>query len=322
VARDQAAAGARGDARAQLIAFGSAIADAEAYRRYAEPGIRRAAEPDSEVLVFAAAGPPGRSANLILEAAARHDDLEALVMVHPNTEIATPRLCGVVRDFLEDASVGAIGATGANGVRGLAWWEGEVVSADVTHRYEEFHGGELPALSWTPHLPPPAEVQTLDGQLLVLSPWVVRNVRFDEELVLGHGFDVDFCASVRAAGRRLIVADLPAVHHRSLELVDNLEIWIEAHIAIAEKLDSALAGSPNGSTPEAVAHDPWRRRARVAEARREAARAIAFSKILALDAQVAELERELKAITDSPSWRLTAPLRTLNAARRRRLSAR
>jgi hypothetical protein len=301
-----------------LIAFGSAIADGEAYRRYAEPGIRRAAEADSEVLTFAAVGPPGRSANLILDAAARYDDLEALVLVHPNTEIVTPELCGVVRGVLADPAIGAIGATGANGVRGLAWWEGEVFSAPVTHRYEEHHGGELPALSWTRRLPPPAEVQTLDGQLLVLSPWVVRNVRFDEKLVLGHGYDIDFCASVRAAGRKLLVADLPVVHHRSLELVDNLEIWVEAHIAVAQKLGASLTAGQNGAADE----DDWRRRARQAEARREAARSIAFSKMLVLDAQVAELERELKAITDSPSWRWTAPLRTLNAARRRRLTAR
>jgi len=32
-----------------VIAFGASISGAEAYARYAEPGIRRAAEPDSEV---------------------------------------------------------------------------------------------------------------------------------------------------------------------------------------------------------------------------------------------------------------------------------
>ena len=304
-----------------MIAFGSAIADGEAYRRYAEPGIRLAAEPDSEVLAFAAAGPPARSANLILDAAARFDDLEALVLVHPNTEIVTPRLCSAVREILAGETVGAIGATGANGVPGLAWWEGEVVSAAVIHRYEEHHGGELPALSWTAHLPPPAEVQTLDGQLLVLSPWVVRNLRFDEELVLGYGFDVDFCMSVRAAGRKLIVADLPVVHHRSIELVDNLEIWVEAHIALAQKLAGSPSVAHNGSKAPPVPEGGWKRRAREAEARREAARSIAFSKMLMLDAQVAELERELKAITDSRAWRLTAPLRSLNAARRRRREA-
>ena len=35
-----------------MIAFGCSITDARAYERHAEPGIRLAAEQDSEVLVF------------------------------------------------------------------------------------------------------------------------------------------------------------------------------------------------------------------------------------------------------------------------------
>lgn len=313
-----------------MIAFGSAIVDGEAYRRYAEPGIGRAAERDSAVLTFAAAGPPGRSYNLILDAASQRADLEALVLVHENTEIAQPRLCEIVRDTFRDPAVGAIGCAGATGVRSIAWWEGDVVSAPVIHRYEEHHGGELPALSWTHRAPAPAEVDTLDGQLLVLSPWVVRNVRFDERLVLGHGFDLDFCLSVRAAQRTLVVADLAVIQHSSLELVSNFDIWVEAHIAIAEKwagvLDAMLPRPDNGDggAKNQVEVDPsgedvlWKRRARAAEARREAARALAFSRMLKLDAQVSDLERAFAEKTGTLSWRLTKPLRTVNAMRRRR----
>ena len=60
----------------------------------------------------------------------------------------------------------------------------------------------------------------------------------------------------------------------------------------------------------------WKVRARRAEARREAARSIAFSKALTLDARVLELERALAEKTSSPSWRVTAPLRTINRLRR------
>ena len=57
-------------------------------------------------------------------------------------------------------------------------------------------------------------------------------------------------------------------------------------------------------------------RARRAEAEREAARAVAFSHGLKLDARVLELERELDEKTSSLSWHLTAPLRELNRLRR------
>jgi Glycosyltransferase like family len=294
---------------AALIAFGSSVSGAEAYRRYAEPGVRLAAEADSEIYAFAAVEPIARTYNLVLEAAATREGLEALVLVHPHTEIVDPQFCAKVRQVLADPQVGVIGCSGSTGVRSIAWWEGAVTSAPVIHRYEEHGGGELAAVSWAHRDPPPAEVETVDGQLLVLSPWVVRNVRFDEALVLGHGFDLDFCLQVRKQGRKVVVADLRVMHHRSLELVSDLEVWVQAHIRVAEKWDGALDG-PTGD--DAV----WKWRARNAEARREAARAIAFSKALKLDARVLELERALAEKTESASWRLTAPLRELNRLRR------
>jgi hypothetical protein len=40
-----------------MIAFGVSIGEPEPYRRYAGPGIRFAAEADSEIMAFAAVGP-------------------------------------------------------------------------------------------------------------------------------------------------------------------------------------------------------------------------------------------------------------------------
>jgi hypothetical protein len=292
-----------------LIAFGASISGAQAYRHYAEPGIRRAAEPDSEVFAFAAVEPVGRTYNLILDAAAARDDLEALVLVHPHSEILDPAFCVKLRAALAEPGVGAVGCAGARNVTGIAWWEADVVCGPVRQHYEEHGGGEIDSVSWTRPIAPPAEVDALDGQLLVLSPWVVRNVRFDETLLLGHGFDLDFSLQVRRAGRTLVVADLAMAHHRSLQLISDLEVWIEAHIRIAEKWNGTLR-------PPVDDEEGWKWRARRAEARREAARAVAMSESLKLDARVFELERELAVKTETPGWRLTAPLRALNQLRR------
>lgn len=292
-----------------MIAFGASIQGAEAYRRYAEPGIALAAEPDSVVYAYAAVEPLARTYNLILDAAAERDDLEALVLVHAHTEITDPRLCVKVREALTEPDIGIVGCAGATGVGGIAWWEGEITAAGLVQRYEELGGGEVPAYSWARQSRPPAEVEAVDGQLLVLSPWVVENLRFDESLMLNYGFDLDLCLQARAAGRRVVVADLRAVYHRSIELVNDLDVWIAAHVQVAEKWDETLHG-PVGS------EDGWKRRARLAEADREAARAIAFSTSLRLDARVLELERDLEEKTGSLSWRLTAPLRAINRWRR------
>jgi hypothetical protein len=297
-----------------LIAFGSSISGAEAFRRYAQPGIRRAAEPDSPVLAYAAVEPVGRTYNLILEEAARLEDLEALVLVHPHTEIMQPDFCTRVRRALADPLLGAAGCAGARKVTSIAWWEGEVVCGNVRQRYEEHGGGEVPTARWAEHLSPPGEVDALDGQLLILPAWTVRHLRFDEALLLGHGFDLDFSLQVRQAGRKLLVVELEVVHHRPIELVNELAVWVEAHIQAARKWEGILHEPPADELA-------WKRRARRAEARREAARAIAMSESLKLDARVLELERQLEAMTSTLSWRLTAPLRTLNH-RRRQVAAR
>jgi hypothetical protein len=185
-----------------MIAFGSSIGETEPYHRYCEPGIRFAAEADSEVYAFAAAGPIARTYNLMLEAAAAREDLEALVLVHSHAEIVDPAFCQKVRQVLSNPEVGVAGGVGATGVRSIAWWEGSVRSGPVRHRYLEHGGGEIPAFSWTRRDPAPGEVDTVDGFLLVLSPWAVRNVRFDESLFLSTGFDLDYCLQVRRSGRR------------------------------------------------------------------------------------------------------------------------
>jgi hypothetical protein len=291
-----------------VIAFGLTLSEAEAYRRYSQPGIERAAEPDSAVFALAAVSSLPRSLNLVLDAAAARSDLEALVLLHPHTELMDPDLCARVRGILADPDVAVAGAAGATGVdHTIAWWEGQTSIASGIHRYEGFAGGEFPAFSWAGSAGTGfGEVDAVDGSLLVLSPWAVRSIRFDEALRFGHGYDVDYCRQVRAAGRKVVTADLRATYHMDLELVDELGLWIEAHQQVAEKWDEA-------DGDEAY----WRARARRAEAEREAARAIANGQQLTQDARVDLLEKRLDATAATVSWRVTEPLRVANARRRR-----
>jgi hypothetical protein len=259
-----------------LIAFGCSITSREMYERCAERGIRLAREPESEVFALQAAGSIFRSYNLILEKAAALDDLEALVLVHQDAEIVDPDFRQKLRRALADPQVGVVGCVGAVGVRSIAWWEGSVTWASFVHRYGELGGGEFPSLSWNGDEKPPyartGEVDTVDGFVLGLSPWVVRNIRFDESLGQQlHGYDFDFCLQVRAAGRKVLTEDFKVVHHHSLELASDLETWVQAHMKIAEKWDGRM---PNVG----VAGGDWKQRARRAEAEAAAARAQALSR--------------------------------------------
>jgi hypothetical protein len=292
-----------------MIAFGTAITAPDVYRRCAQKGIELAKEPDSEVLALMATGSIFRSYNLLLEQASKLEDLEGLILVHQDAELVDPEACAKLRGALQDPDVGVVGAVGALGVRSIAWWEGSVTWASFTHRYQELGGGDIQAFSWTgeEQLPPYAhtgEVDTVDGFLLALSPWVVRNVRFDESLGQLHGYDFDFCLQVRAAGRKVVTEDLQAIHHHSLELVSEPNTWVEAHMRIADKWDGKMPNVGSGG-------GDWKYRARRAEAEAEVTRAAVVSNQLQHEARTKHLERQLEEITSSTSWRLTKPLREL-----------
>jgi hypothetical protein len=298
-----------------VIAFATSITDADVYQRCAAPGIRLAAEPDSKVMAFTAVGSIFRSYNLLLEQARGLDDLEALVIVHQDAEIVDRDFCAKLREALRDPKVGVVGCVGAIGVRTIAWWEGSPTWASFSHRYSELGGGELKSLSWNPdELPPYAqtgEVETVDGFVLALPPWTLQHIRFDESLGQLHGYDFDFCLQVREAGKKVVTADLRVVHHHSLELISDPQSWIEAHIRVAEKWDGRM---PNvGSAP-----GEWRQRARRAEAEAAAAHIQHRTAQLLYDAKLRQLDRELDEMRESLSWRLTAPLRRINHARRAR----
>ena len=289
-----------------MITFGSAITKPDVYRRFAEVGILRAAEPDSKVIALPSIGSIFTSYNAILDQAAAFADLEALVLVHQDAEIVDPDFCARARRPLSDPGVGAIGCVGAIDVRSIAWWEGSVTLASFVHRYDDHGGGDLPAFSWVWDEAPPyarlGEVDTLDGFLMVLPAWTVRNLRFDESLGQFHGYDFDFCLQVREAGRKVMTADFRAVHHHALEPFSDPEPWIQAHMRVAEKWEGRLPAVGSGA-------GTWEERALRAEAGRDAARVLDHSNALDFQARAGRLEGALDELAGSISWRITEPLR-------------
>ena len=160
-----------------MIAFGCSITSPDLYERFAKPGIEALAEDDSPVLAYRSQSSLFRSYNLILDKAAVLEGLEALVLVHQDTELVDPRFCAKVREALADPDVAVAGCIGALGVRSIAWWEGSVTWASFIHRYGELGGGDLPGFGWAaaerPRYARTGEVDVVDGFLLVLSPWAV-----------------------------------------------------------------------------------------------------------------------------------------------------
>jgi hypothetical protein len=294
-----------------VIAFGCSIVAPHVYERCAGPGIDRAKEPDSVVLAHAASASVARSYNLLLDQAMKRDDLEALVIVHQDAELLDGDLCARVRSVLADPDIAIAGPTGATGIHSIAWWDGTVTWNSAAYRQDD---PELEVTFGAASANAPSEVDTLYGVMLVFSPWAVRNLRCDESIGTLHGYDYDLCRQARAAARKVVSAEFRVAHHHELNLVSETEIWVEAHIRAAERWDQS-APAPDAPDIE------WKVRARAAEADAAAARLLAASRLLELDAAVERDGRELEALRATRSWRVTEPLRRGNAivrdARRR-----
>jgi hypothetical protein len=290
-----------------MIAFASAITNDEIYTRCALKGFELAAEEDTEILGYPANGSIFRSYNALLNRAIElfgPDGLEALVLVHQDAEIVDPDFIPKVREALGDPEVALVGCAGAVDVRSIAWWEGSVTWASFTHKFDDFGGGEIPALSWVPDKIPSfsqtGQVDSIDGFVMAFSPWAIQNLRFDEAIPGAlHGYDFDICMQAKAAGKKVVTAPMRVIHHHSLNLVSQPESWINAHMTLAEKWQDQLP----------VVSEDWRLRARRAEAELSATRLVAGAGRLIWEQRLGQLERYNEQLENSFSYRVTRPLR-------------
>lgn len=186
-----------------MIVFGAAVSDRETYERFALTGIRRVAEPDSVIVPHEGHASIQAPYNMLMEQAAGYDDLEALVLLHQDLELLDDSLLRRVRALFADPRVGVVGSFGGRSISLHRWTEttdlyGSAVVPGIERRFN----------------PGPAEVEVVDGQLLVVAPWAVRSLRFGESLAKNfHGYDVDFCWRVRAVGGTAVCDDIPYCHH-------------------------------------------------------------------------------------------------------------
>lgn len=191
-----------------MIAYGTCIGSDDRFARCAEPGILRAAGPDPVVLKRWEQKSLFAGYNSILDEARELPDLEALVLLHDDTELQDADFEAKVRELFSDPSIGLAGAIGASHVTSLRWWEGEL------HGRASWNGPPDEGPRVSDYGAETVDVDCVDGFLLVLSPWVVGHLRFDDQTF--HGFDgygVDLGFTVRRSGKRVVVRDFPLHHH-------------------------------------------------------------------------------------------------------------
>lgn len=177
------------------VAYGCCVGSWDKFTRYAAPSV-----PEGRRLL-AKFGYPGivPAYNEVLDTVQHWDDLEALVLLHDDLELLDLQAEAKLVAPLRDPDVGLVGVAGGGGAS-IYWWNHEPVGHQQTDRRLIDFG------------PREGDVTLLEGSVLVLSPWVVRHVRFDPRFTWFHGYD-EIGMQVRFEGKRCVVVDVDTWHH-------------------------------------------------------------------------------------------------------------
>lgn len=123
------------------------------------------------------------------------------IFMHQDVELRSDAIFERLRSLFSDPTIGVVGPIGASRVSSLRWWEGEM-RGRVTDTNFDLATAD-----------PFGDVDALDGMFLAVSRTTLERVSFDPGYGGFHGYDVDLCFGARAAGLRVVTADLPMHHH-------------------------------------------------------------------------------------------------------------
>ena len=185
-----------------MIVYGVCAGPSGKFDRIAGPTIERIREQHDELVVLKKQSSIFEAYNEVLRQARVHgDDLDAVVLIHDDVEVCDVDLPDKLRRLFSDVSIGVVGVIGASGVRSLEWWEYETHGLVREDRLGviDFGAGTH-------------DVDMVDGLFMALSPAAAHILTFDERYGGFHGYDGDLCASARAAGLRVVVADIDVAH--------------------------------------------------------------------------------------------------------------
>lgn len=182
-----------------MIGYGCVSANPDKLARNVLPWVAKRGRP-----LMAVFGAPSMSAgcNRVLDA---YDGmgLDALILLHDDLKILDPE---AEEKFLAafDDDVALVGVAGGKGRTSLYWWESEKVG----HQYTDSG-----LLDFGPRA---GDVAILEGSIMVLTPWAIEHLRFDERYPdFRSGYD-DVCVTALEKGMRNVVVDVATAHHTTV----------------------------------------------------------------------------------------------------------
>lgn len=202
---------------ALVIAYGCCVGSIEKLEKYVRP---HTAGP---LIALYDQSSIAEAYNKIIDIVQDMDNVDALVLQHDDLEITDQNFVSKMLDAMT-SDVALIGVAGGKNAQTLAWWDYETTGHQQT---------DSGMLTFTE---PTGDVEVLEGSILILTPWSIRHLRFDERYGGFHGYD-DIGYEAVACGKRVIVVDADTYHHTSLgwKSQDNFDAWSMANDKFREK---------------------------------------------------------------------------------------
>jgi SAM-dependent methyltransferase len=185
-----------------VIHFGVCVGPGDSYERRCRPLLESAAGPSPRILTIEDATSIFTAYNRMIDDALA-EGADALVLLHDDVAIHDRNLLPRIRRRLREPDLGVIGVIGGRGLWGMRWEESR-------ERFGRVHG---PTGVWRSG-PLRGHPDVVDGLMMVLTREAMSRVRFDEGTYSGfHGYDSDYCFSVRRAGLRVVTEPFDVHHH-------------------------------------------------------------------------------------------------------------
>jgi GT2 family glycosyltransferase len=183
-----------------VIVVGCCVGPGGRYERIAGPALHRVLRPQDEVVLVEGATSITAAYNSVLARARAADSCEGVLLIHDDLELGGPQVRDQLVQALHEPGVGLVGVVGGRDLAWGKWWSGRALAGHVVDRLGDRVLGPLHA-----------DVDAVDGCLLLVAP-AALHLDFD---VVGfpafHGYDVDFSLQVRDAGLRVVTRP---VEHR------------------------------------------------------------------------------------------------------------
>lgn len=180
-----------------MIVYGCCVGSWEKFQRYVVPATQGR-------WVIATSGHSGIVAayNLILEAVQDERELEALILMHDDLELLDPDAEAKLVAPLADPDVAIVGVAGGGGAS-LYWWE----HGPIGHQRTDVMNIDFGTRT--------GEVTLVEGSVMALSPWLVRNLRFDPQFTYFHGYD-EIGMQVQLHKKKSVIVDVDTHHHNPM----------------------------------------------------------------------------------------------------------